>query len=173
MCWIAERTRIGVVRRHDNDPAARRKYPVELFHTADDITDMFDDVNRANLPKAAASKWKRETIQIGNHIRARVGVAIQADCPWILIHPAADIQNRQCAYNSSLGEISRNCCSYCSRMRRHCSMVSMAKSACSSVITSGGHSRILFAPAPKISKPRSNASISRRSRRAGARSLVA
>ena len=161
------------MRRHDHGPPARRKQPVKLFHRTDYVRHVLDDMNSPNLAECAIAKRKRIVVQVGYHICARVRIAVEANRARIFIDPAADVEDRKLV--GSVGQTIAFCrlplLSY-SRTAKHCSSVSMAKSAWSRLITSGGHSRILFAPAPKTSNPRSNAIFSSRSRISGARSFV-
>lgn len=79
MGGVAERAEVRIVRRHDHGPASRRKQPVKLFHCADYIRDMFDDVNSPHLAKNAIAKRKRIVVKISNDVRACVRVPIHAN----------------------------------------------------------------------------------------------
>lgn len=171
---VAKRAEICVVGGDDYGLPTRREQPVELFHGADYIRHVLNDMDRAHLPECAVCKGERVLVKVRDYVGPSVGVAIYADRTWIFIDAATDVENR--AQNSGIAgrqDFLFNCrIYYRSSSRRHCSSVSTAKSACSRLITSGGHRRILFGPAPKTSRPRSKASASKRSRSTGARSLV-
>ena len=88
---IAKRAEIRVVRRHDDNAPTWRKQPVELFHGPDHIGDMFDDVNGPNFAERAVIKREWKMVEIGNHIRLRIRVAIQADRTRIFVDAAANV----------------------------------------------------------------------------------
>lgn len=90
---IAERAEIGVMRRDDYRAAPRREQPMELFHGANDVRDVFDDMNCADLAERVIGKWKREMIEIRDDVSTRIQVAIKADCTGTLIYSAADIED--------------------------------------------------------------------------------
>src|SRR5437763_3017983 len=101
-------------------------------------------MNRANFSKCAVAKRKRNAIEIRDHIRASIEITVDADRARILINAAADIENRKLGseiFSRAVGFERR---AYRSRACRHCSSVSMAQSACSRVMTRGGHKRRLF-----------------------------
>jgi hypothetical protein len=90
---IAERAEVGVMRRRDEQPAARCQYAMEFLHRADHIGDVLDHVNGAQLAEGAVAKRVRKTVQIAQHVGAGVGVAIDADGAGVLVDAAAYIEN--------------------------------------------------------------------------------
>lgn len=79
--------------RGDDYPAARRQQPIELFHGADDVANMFDDMNGANFAERAITERERVVVEIGNHIGVGVRIAIKANGARVLINPASNIQD--------------------------------------------------------------------------------
>ena len=75
--WIAERTEISVVRRDDDRAAAGSKQAIELFHGADHVGHVLNDVDRAHFAERTVAEWKGEMIEIGDHIRLGGRIAIQ------------------------------------------------------------------------------------------------
>ena len=97
---IAKGTEICVMWRKDNGTATGCQQPVELFHGADDVSHVFDQVNRTNLSEHAVAEREREMIQIRDHIGPGAWIPIQAYSAGLFIEPAADIENRQLAYRT-------------------------------------------------------------------------
>ena len=172
VCGIAKRAEIRVMWGDDHNPPTRRSQSMKLLQRLNYIGYMLDDVDGANFSKRCVPKRKGKAIYISYNVRPGIWVAVDAYRARVLLNAATDIKYRELGSEivRSLGGLRRRAYAY--RACRHSSNVSMAKSACSRVITSGGHNRMLFGPAPKVNKPRSNAIISRRSRSAGARSFV-
>ncbi len=56
------------MRRHDNQPPSGRKQPVKLFHGANDVGQVFDDMNGPHLAKRPVPERERKTVEISNHI---------------------------------------------------------------------------------------------------------
>lgn len=168
MSRVAKGAEIGVMWRHDDNAPAGHEKAMKLFQGPHYVHDMFYDVNGANLSKCGIAEWERKMIEIGDDVGVCVWVLIDADRAWIFVDSAAYIQNR----NLPAVMRRRTRRVYRSSSRKHASSVSAANSAWSRVITRGGHSRRLFGPQPSVSNPCSKASISSRSRKAGARSLV-
>ncbi len=101
MRGVAKRTEIGVVGSNDYRAAARRQQPMNLFHQANHVGDVFYNVNRPHFPERFVAKRKREVIQIGNNVGARVRIVIEPDGARILVDPAADVEYRKGAYASN------------------------------------------------------------------------
>ena len=97
---IAKGAEISVMRRNDDDPAARREQAVELFHRVYHIRYVFDDMGGANLAEAAVAKREWEMIQVGDDIGPGMRIAIQAYRPTVFVEPAADIENGKLAYRT-------------------------------------------------------------------------
>lgn len=119
---IAKRAEIGVVRGDDENPAARSKQPVELFHSADDVTHVLNDVNGANFGERGIFEGKRKAVEVGDDIGVRVAVTIDPDCAGVLIDSAADVEDGQAGSGSVAG-------SHPEIAVRHSSSVEIAKSA--------------------------------------------
>lgn len=112
---IAERAEVGVVRRRDVHRSAGLQQPVELFDGADHVGDMLDDVDRADVIEALIAERVREPVYIHDRVRRRARNPIDADRAGILVYPATDVEDA----------LSRSC----TRILRHSSSVSTAKSA--------------------------------------------
>src|SRR6266436_4843170 len=117
----------------DAHRAAGARQAVEFLHGRDHVVHVLDHMDRQHAVEAVIAE------------RIRGAVAVDADGAGPLVDAAADIQR---FYTSWIA------------IFRHSSSTSTAKAAWSRVITSGGHSRIEFSPAPSTSRPRSNASSS-------------
>src|SRR5579884_4090748 len=130
---------------------------MKLLHGAQYVAHVLNDVDSPHLSEGGVAKGPGKPIEIAEHVRAAGRIAVDADRARILVYAATDIEDFQLR----------------GRALRHASSVSMANSAWSRVITSGGHRRMLFGPAPSTSRPRSKAMFSSWSRISGARSLVA
>ena len=83
------------MRGDDEGSAAGREQPVQFLHRADHIGDVLNDVDGANLAERAIGKWPGKTVEIGNHVGARVGVPVDADGARMLVDAAADVQDGQ------------------------------------------------------------------------------
>lgn len=129
VCGIAKRAEIGVVWSDNNGTPTGREQTMKLLHRSNHIGHMLDDMNRAYLAKGAVAKREWKLIQIGNHIRARMSIAINPDAAGIFVDPAADIENRKFSRSRALRDAGLGRDAYCSRDRKHCSSVSIAKSA--------------------------------------------
>lgn len=92
MSRVAEGAEIGVVWRHDDGKAARGQQAVDLLHGSNHVRNMLDYMNGPHLAKGAVGKRKRILIKVGDHIGASIRVAINANCPRVLVDAAADIQ---------------------------------------------------------------------------------
>jgi len=68
---------------------------VELFHRANNVGDVLDDVDGAKLAERAIAEGKRKVVEIGNYIGAGVRVAVKTDRSWIFIDAAADVEHRK------------------------------------------------------------------------------
>ena len=95
MCGVAEGTVIGIVRRDDESPTARRKQPMEFFHQANHVTDVLNYMNRPDFPERIIPQWEWKLIKIREDVGAGIGVSIEADRARVLINTAPDIEDRQ------------------------------------------------------------------------------
>src|SRR5579864_773823 len=145
------------MRGDDADGAAGARQAVELFHGADDIIHVLDDVKREHTVEGVIGERIGSAVQVAKNVGAAHRVPVDTDRTRLLVHTAADVQNSQFSRIAVF---------------RHSSSTSTANPAWSRVMTSGGQSRIEFSPAPKTSSPRVNASSSTRLRISGARSRV-
>ena len=73
--------------RNDNGTATGCQQPVELFHGADDVSHVFDQVNRTNLSEHAVAEREREMIQIRDHIGPGAWIPIRPIAPGCLLSP--------------------------------------------------------------------------------------
>src|ERR1700685_303470 len=90
---VAEGAEVGVRRRGDDEAAAGREHTMKLLHGADDVGDVLDDMNGAQLGEGAVADGIRKTVQVAEHVGARVGSAIKADRAGIFVDAAADVEN--------------------------------------------------------------------------------
>ena len=90
---VAKRTEIRVVRSKNDDATAASEQAVKLFHGANDIADMLNDVHGPHFAKGAVREWEGELIQVGDDVCSGVQIPINADRTRILVIAAADIQN--------------------------------------------------------------------------------
>jgi len=81
------------MRRDDHEPAAGREQAVKLFHGADDVRQVLDDVNGADLSKRVFAEREREMVEIGENVGPGVRVAIDTDGSRIFVDPAADVED--------------------------------------------------------------------------------
>src|SRR5450432_1580944 len=93
MCGIAERAEIGVVGRHDRHCAARFYQPVELFHRLHDVRYVLDNMDGPQLIERLIAKGIRKSIEIGNHVRPRARVAVEADRARKFVDSTADVED--------------------------------------------------------------------------------
>src|SRR5258708_7908365 len=71
---VAEGAEIRVVRGFDPDDAARAHQAMELLHGANHVVHMLDYVNGRQPVERTIGKRVRESIQIGQHVRAAGGI---------------------------------------------------------------------------------------------------
>jgi hypothetical protein len=81
------------VRGFDSHRAAGSRQAVEFFHGADDVIHVLDDMNREDPIEAVVGKWIRGSVEIAKDVGAAGGIAVDADHAWLLVNPAADVQN--------------------------------------------------------------------------------
>ena len=82
---VAERAEVGVVRGDDDDFAAGLGEPVELFHGADDIGGVLEEVDSPDLPKCVIAEGERDVIEIGNDVGARMWIAVDTKRAGVLV----------------------------------------------------------------------------------------
>src|SRR5579862_8025279 len=145
------------MRRLDMNDPARADDAVELLDGSDYVGKMLDDMNGAQLIEGVIAERIRQPVELAQHIGAAGGIPVDTNRSGKFVDPAADVEDSQFSRLIRL---------------RHSSRMSMAKSAWSRVMVSGGLSRIVFSPAPRISSPFSKAICTTRSRSAEARSRV-
>ncbi len=90
---VTERAEIRVVRRDNKNPASRREQAVKFLHRPDYVRNVFDDMNGPDFSERIVPERKRNMIEIGNHIRARIRITVQADGAGVFVDAAADIEN--------------------------------------------------------------------------------
>jgi hypothetical protein len=89
--WITEGAEIGVMRSDNERPPTRLKQAMELLHQADNISDVFDDMDSPHFLKAVVAKGKGDMVEISDNIGIRVCVSINADSAGVFFDTAADI----------------------------------------------------------------------------------
>ncbi len=85
MGGVAVGTEIRVVRRDDDGAAGGRKKAVELADGANHVGDVLDDVSRAYLAERVAAEGVRKVVEIGNDVRAGMGIPVHTDRAAILV----------------------------------------------------------------------------------------
>ena len=73
---IAEGAEVRVMRRSDVYGATRTKEAVELLHSADDVGDVLDHMNRAHVIEALVTKRVREPVHVHQHVGGCAGNAV-------------------------------------------------------------------------------------------------
>lgn len=112
---IAERAEVGVVRRGDVQRAAWPQQAMKFLHAANDVGNVFDDVNGAQMIEAAVAKRIRKMVEIAEDIGGGSGDAVDSDRTREFVYPAADVEDPKSPSFT--------------RIPRHSSSVSTAKSA--------------------------------------------
>src|SRR5579863_10261633 len=74
MRWIAKRTEVGIMRRHNDNAPTRRKQAVKLLHRPNYVGHVFNDVDCPYFGKRVVAKRKWVAVQVCYN----VGV-----CVWI------------------------------------------------------------------------------------------
>ena len=64
---------------------------MKLFHQADDVSDMLNNVNGPHFAERIVVKGERDMVEVGDHIGGGVRVSINADRTGIFFDAAADI----------------------------------------------------------------------------------
>src|SRR5579863_3927794 len=93
MRGIAKGAEIGIVWRHDVHFAALAHQAMKLFHGADDVRYMLDDVNGLQRVKGTVAKRVGKAVELTQNIGPAGRVAIDADRARLLVDPAADVEN--------------------------------------------------------------------------------
>src|ERR1700761_897627 len=83
------------MRSRDDDAAAWSQQPVELLHRPDHVSHMLDDVGCPDLPARAIAERKWKSVEVSEHIRARIRVPVKANGARVLVDPASDIECRK------------------------------------------------------------------------------
>ena len=92
MGGIAKRTEICVMRCHDDQPAARSKQAMEVFHGPHYAGDMLDDVSGANFGKRSVGKGQGRLIQVRDHVGPACRMRVYADRARKFVDAAASVQ---------------------------------------------------------------------------------
>jgi imidazolonepropionase-like amidohydrolase len=95
MGGVAERTVIGVVRCLDSDTAAGAYEAMEFLHGADNVGNVFDNVDGAEMVEGAVAERVREGIEIAENVGGAGGVGIDADRAGVFADAAADVESSQ------------------------------------------------------------------------------
>src|SRR6185437_13454276 len=89
---IAKGTEICVMRRNNQNLAARREQPVKLLHTSDHVGNVLDDVNCTNKAKLAIGERIREMVQIAEDVGTARGIAVDSDRSRIFVNATTDVK---------------------------------------------------------------------------------
>src|SRR5208282_5808622 len=93
MSGVAERAEVGVVRRDDQNPAARADQAMKLLHGADDVGNVLDDVHGAQGLEGTVAERVGEPVQVAQNVGAATGIAIDADRARIFVDATADVES--------------------------------------------------------------------------------
>ncbi len=77
----------------ENDPSARTPDAMQLFHRRQHVADVLDHVDHADLVEQVVAEGIRRTIQVADHVRRGVRIAIDADRAGVLVAPASYVQD--------------------------------------------------------------------------------
>src|SRR6185437_8830140 len=89
---IAKGTEIRVMRRDNQNLAARREQPVKLLHTSDHIGNVLDDVNCTNKAKLAVGERIRKAVQVAQDVGPARRIAVDSDRTRIFLNAATDVK---------------------------------------------------------------------------------
>src|SRR5208282_4594135 len=112
---------------------ARPGEEVKLLHGSDHVVNVLDDVNRRHPVETVIAEGIRCAVEIAQDVGPARWIAVDADRARLFVDAAADVERSYVSWIVIF---------------RHSSSTSTAKAAWSRVITSGGHSRMEFSPAP-------------------------
>jgi hypothetical protein len=96
---VAEGAEIGVMRGFDAHASARLHQTVELFHGANDVGEMFDDVDGAQAVKGAVGERVGEVVKFADHVGGTGGVEVDAEGARVLANAAADVESSRKQYS--------------------------------------------------------------------------
>ncbi len=91
MGGITKGAEIGVMRRHNDQPAAWGEQTMEVFHGSQDAGDVFDYVGSANFGKRAVGKGQGRLIQVRDYVGAACGMGVYADRAGKFVDAAAGV----------------------------------------------------------------------------------
>jgi hypothetical protein len=81
------------MRSDDTDSAAGARQAVELFHGADDIIHVLDDMKREDTVEAVVGEWVGSAVEVAEDVGAARRVAVNTNRARLLVPTAADVQN--------------------------------------------------------------------------------
>src|SRR5277367_6259083 len=93
MGGVAEGAEIGVMRGHDKDFPAGTHQAVKLFHAADNIRNVLDDVDCLKGVEGAVAERVGEAVKVAQDVGATGRISIDADGACLLVDPAADVED--------------------------------------------------------------------------------
>ena len=91
MGGITKRAEVGVMRRHDDQPASRSKQTMEVFHGSQHAGDMLDHMGGANFGKRAIGKGQGRLVQVRDYIGAACRMSVYADGAGKFVDAAAGV----------------------------------------------------------------------------------
>jgi hypothetical protein len=80
------------MRGDDQDTPAGFEQSMKFFNCTNDVRNVFDEVDGADLAKRRVSEWEREVVKIGDHVRIGIDVPIDSDRAWVFFDPTAYIE---------------------------------------------------------------------------------
>jgi len=92
---VAEGAVVGIVWGFDADAASGADQAVEFFHGADDVCEVFYDVDGAEVIEGAVGEGVREMVEVAEDVGGAGGIEVDADCAGEFADSAADVEGSQ------------------------------------------------------------------------------
>src|SRR4051794_28576997 len=94
---VAEGAEVSVMRRLEADGAAGAHEAMELFHGADHVVHMFNDVDGGEAIEGTVGEGVRKPVELDEHVGAAGGIPVYSNGTGLLVNPAADVESHQSA----------------------------------------------------------------------------
>ena len=88
---IAKGAEVGVMRCDNDEPSARGKQAMEVFHGVQNAGNMLDYVGGANFGKRTVGKGQGRLVQVGDYIGAACRMGVHADRARKFVDAAAGV----------------------------------------------------------------------------------
>lgn len=92
---VAEGTKVRVMRSFNADPTSFAHQPVEFLHSFDDVGNVLDDVDGAELIEGAGGEGVGDAVEVADDVRVTREIPVDADRSGVLTNAAADVENLQ------------------------------------------------------------------------------